>query len=598
MKKIQILFITFFIIFFIFYIHFFSNKTKEVSTFLKEDNCSDITISKFQIANPKFYDEAYKNQKKFKEEEEKVFGGIVNHHLLAPTFIAEVLETFKKNNPETIILISPNHFDHGQSGIQTSNLTFETPKGILKPDCKNLDKLLKENLLKIENKSFEVEHGILNILPFIARSIPKAKIIPIIIKENVSYEELNELSKYINKISHSVVLGSFDFSHELPGNIAEFKDKKSLDAIESFDMERVKNISIDSKKGIYLLQKIMEEKKAQKFVLFQNTNSGYLTNDINDATSYVTGVYKIGEPSPSKNITVLMFGDLMLDRYVAKRMFTNSNYAFQNIPNLFKGSDEIVANLEGVFSSNNSISEMDNDVLRFTFNPEFVSVLLKNNFTALSQANNHTLDFGREGMEESRKILQDNNLSVFGDFKNDDNLIVNKKIGEQEIALIGFNEFSYANYDKILALITKTKEENKKVIVMPHWGIEYETQSNPKQRELARKFIDAGADMIIGAHPHVVQEIEIYKGKLIAYSLGNFVFDQDFSKETREGMGLGLVFDSEKTEIFLISFNIISSELQLKSVGERKRFLEKLSQESQIELKEQILKGKIILNNE
>lgn len=83
---------------------------------------------------------------------------------------------------------------------------------------------------------------------------------------------------------------------------------------------------------------------------------------------------------------------------------------------------------------------------------------------------------------------------------------------------------------------------------MPHWGEEYSTKPNELQKKLAHSFIDAGADMVIGAHPHVVQTNEIYKGKHIYYSLGNYIFDQWFRPEVKKGLGVEVSFSKKGKE--------------------------------------------------
>lgn len=294
--------------------------------------------------------------------------------------------------------------------------------------------------------------------------------------------------------------------------------------------------------------------------------------------------------------SILIFGDLMIDRNVANRIDEfGTDYPFINIKEILEGSDIVVANLEGVFTHNTSISREDHNILRFTFDKKLIPMLTKYNFSVLSQANNHTNDFGLEGAEESKKLLLENNILTFGDFLNKNDDVVVKEIGRQEVVFIGFNEFSYANKENVFKLIKKYKLEGYKVIVMPHWGTEYEPLSNESQRELAGEFVLAGADAVIGAHPHVVQEIEIYKGKPIFYSLGNFVFDQDFSKATTEGLGVKIVFYKNKTSITLIPFNITKSQVNLKNGEEYKKFLEELSIKSSEEIRAEILKGQINL---
>ena len=90
--------------------------------------------------------------------------------------------------------------------------------------------------------------------------------------------------------------------------------------------------------------------------------------------------------------------------------------------------------------------------------------------------------------------------------------------------------------------IKNAKKQAQKVIVFFHWGNEFTRKINPKQKELAHQSIDSGADIVLGTHPHVVQPLEIYKNKLIAYSLGNFIFDQQWSKPMDEGMIIRIIF--------------------------------------------------------
>ncbi len=286
--------------------------------------------------------------------------------------------------------------------------------------------------------------------------------------------------------------------------------------------------------------------------------------------------------------TILIFGDMMLDRNVANRMDEfDYNYPFINIKDVLSENDIVVANLEGVFTNNISISREDHTKLQFTFDKKLIPTLKELNFSVLSQANNHTSDFGFEGARESKKSLTENGILSFGDFFNRNDDVVVK----ENVAFIGFNEFSYTNIDKILGLIRKYKLEGNKVIVMPHWGIEYVGISNSNQQNLAKEFIDAGADIVVGAHPHVVQEIEIYNGKPIFYSLGNFVFDQDFSKATTEGLGIKIIFGEFKTEITFIPFDIIKSQVRFKSEEEHAKFLEELSVKSSEEIRKEIKEG-------
>jgi poly-gamma-glutamate synthesis protein (capsule biosynthesis protein) len=266
--------------------------------------------------------------------------------------------------------------------------------------------------------------------------------------------------------------------------------------------------------------------------------------------------------SPEQSFSILILGDIMLDRTVAERIeLYGADYPFINMPRVFGENDFIVANLEGVFSQNASVSRISNEILQFTFDPSLAPTLRKWGIDAVSQANNHTMDFGREGAEESRRYLRQAEITPFGDYFNDLDLVAVKELGGKKVAFLGYNEFAPGDDERFYSLVAKTKAENDFVIVMPHWGEEYTPTSTERVHAIAKRFIDVGADVVVGAHPHVIQETEIYKGKLIVYSLGNFIFDQDFSRATTEGLGLRIILDGREVRFDLLPFAINRSQV-------------------------------------
>ena len=115
------------------------------------------------------------------------------------------------------------------------------------------------------------------------------------------------------------------------------------------------------------------------------------------------------------------------------------------------------------------------------------------------------------------------------------------------------------------------------LIVTIHWGNEYQHTANyGKQIEPGRAFVDAGADIVIGHHPHVVQNFEIYNNKLIFYSLGNFVFDQYWSKATQEQLGLGIIMEKDSVKVHLLPMISKMSQPRLMTTEERKNGLKSL----------------------
>lgn len=260
-----------------------------------------------------------------------------------------------------------------------------------------------------------------------------------------------------------------------------------------------------------------------------------------------------GDLNNIKTVTFLAVGDIMLSRDVATKMSAqekDGNYPFINISKLLSSTDFNFGNLESPFSGTDT---QDQDPNTFTFNAPTYAItgLTKNNFRVLNLANNHALNQGKEGLIFTKKYLLDNSITSIGAGSNKEEswagTVYQAKTGEDEIK-IGFVGATYGPTSNYLAQISelsylqkevkRLKLESDFVVVTMHAGTEYERKPNSAQTKFAHAAIDAGADMVIGAHPHWVQPYEKYKDKYIFYSLGNFVFDQDWSQDTKEGLTL------------------------------------------------------------
>ncbi|MBP9701691.1 MAG: CapA family protein [Candidatus Pacebacteria bacterium] len=256
-------------------------------------------------------------------------------------------------------------------------------------------------------------------------------------------------------------------------------------------------------------------------------------------------IYVAPELPKSDPVTIVMVGDMMFDRHVRKLMDANGiDYPFEKI---HFDADIVVGNLEGTITENQSVAK--NDVLRFTFDPKVADLLKKNNFTAVSLANNHTRDFGYKGYTTTIDFLTKAGIGYFGDWENYDNLSYIKEVKGKKIEFIGFNEFGYRNFERVLSTVASSTADY--IIVFPHWGVEYEKQPSTLQKTWAHKFIDAGADTVIGAHPHITQTIEWYKEKPIVYSMGNFIFDQYANDDLKTGSMVKITLDETPVYEFI-----------------------------------------------
>lgn len=264
------------------------------------------------------------------------------------------------------------------------------------------------------------------------------------------------------------------------------------------------------------------------------------------------------------SIHSIFVGDIMLDRGVASSIKkVGKNKIFAGIENLFHQADVVIGNFEGTMSSRQSIAVPGSTILRFTFDPSFAPILRSAGFTAFSLANNHSLDFGQAGYIETRDYIHANNILTFGSALNNLNISTAIPIKDQTFCLVGYHDLYVADPSSVLAEINSIRPNCSKVIVFVHWGIEYSDTPSDRQRILAQGFIDAGADLIIGAHPHVVQPVEIYKGKAIFYSLGNFVFDQNFSFETMHGLLVDIKWGRDNTYFKLVPVAINKGQVTI-----------------------------------
>lgn len=257
-----------------------------------------------------------------------------------------------------------------------------------------------------------------------------------------------------------------------------------------------------------------------------------------------------------QSIKVLFVGDIMLDRSVALHgQEVGDERLFVGVEELFKGHDAIIANLEGSITTNPSLSQNDSTILRFTFEPKYADLLARLGFSAMSLANNHSLDFGGFGYQDTLQYLNTAGIGAFGAPFNDVHIALQLLVGDKRLCLVGYHELFNPDITAVIVKIKAIRGTCDHVVLFAHWGIEYRHAPTLEQREFAHAFIDAGADVVIGAHPHVVEPLEIYNNHAIFYSLGNFLFDQGFQPEVMRGLAVAIEFSASSTKFSFIPVN-------------------------------------------
>ncbi len=255
-----------------------------------------------------------------------------------------------------------------------------------------------------------------------------------------------------------------------------------------------------------------------------------------------------GEPMAVRSVTITAVGDIMLSRGVGRAIARRGpGYPFAHGSKILPESDLTFANLESPISDRGVAMRKP---YVFRADPRSLAGLSGAGFKIVSLANNHALDWGGAALADTMKRLDDAGIAHAGAGKD---LAAARKattlpVNGTRVAFLAYCDLFPASYyqhpDKATIApadpqtlpmdIADARSRADLVVVSFHWGNEYRFRASERQRMLAHLAIDAGADLVLGHHPHVLEEIERYRGRVIAYSLGNFVFDQrdSFSRES------------------------------------------------------------------
>ncbi len=256
-------------------------------------------------------------------------------------------------------------------------------------------------------------------------------------------------------------------------------------------------------------------------------------------------------PESPPEATLIAVGDIMLSRYVAKKIKGLNDYhqPFHRVREILAGADLVFGNLECPITPGREIGKE----MIFRADPEVIPALKAANFTVLSLANNHTLNFGRQGLADTCRRLAEADIGFAGGGRDEAEANRPHFVERRGIrfAFLAYNAIdtvppalaakkdapglSLLEMGPVAMAVQIAKAQADIVVVSVHHGNEYSLTPHPSQVQFCRAVIDAGADLVIGHHPHVMQPAEPYRHGLILYSLGNFVFDQHFA-HTRDSV--------------------------------------------------------------
>ncbi|MDD4901981.1 MAG: AmmeMemoRadiSam system protein B [Patescibacteria group bacterium] len=552
-----------------------------------------------------------------------VIAGLVPHHELAGDLAAEFFSSLaQKQKVNNFIVIGPLHSDQAVGPAVSGRFIWDAGFGQVENNYEILDDLVAAHLVVYDENAVRSEHALYNMAPFIAHYFPEAKIAPIALTSRNSPEQCFALAQALQKYlaqGDTVLVASIDFSHYLPADQTPAKNLRMIELIKNKDYQTIAGLAndyLDSPPSLITLLKAADLSDAGVNIL-ASTNSGEITGTpVLSSTSYISAFFAVpllsNESVPAKAgkgsgpvsvlptassspLKLLFFGDIMLDRQVGEKIKASGSldWIFKglNSTGIFQGNDIVSANLEGA-ATDNGAHYPPALVFDFAFAPKLVGELAKYNFNYFNLANNHLADQGKNGIIETEKNLTDLGF-VFAGCQDrqvgDCTAKIVEKSGRQ-IGLIGASMvYGALDENRLIAEVKKLASSTDLVAVQIHWGTEYKHEAAANQTVLARKLIDAGADIIIGHHPHVVGGVELYKNKPIFYSLGNFVFDQYFSLDTQEELGVRIAVTTPKPllgkeggegknfQIDLLPIKSEAGRLRLMNNAEKDKFLTKLA---------------------
>lgn len=503
--------------------------------------------------------------------------GFTSHHLpVAATFISEFYTNlYHSQGPRDIfVILGPDHFERGYQSVSTTFYPFNTLFGEMQIEKEIVAKLVKVGV-NIDNQALEGEHSIGIHTIFTKLLFPQARLVPLIFRADTSEEEIDNIVKVLSDYKDKIIIiGSVDFSHYQSYQNAQVFDKESMNMISDFNFDSFTLEYVDSPPSMKVIGRLIKTFDANNISFLTGANSYNFTERSDNTTGYINALFS---EEILGSAQILMFvGDIMLSRSVGDKMEQENDWKwpFLKISQYLGKADFLFGNLEGPISDK---GRNVGGIYSFRVDPLAINGLKYVGFDILSLANNHIGDWGREAMEDTFKILEDSDINYIGGGYNKEeaNSSIIKELGDgTKIAFLAYTNLgsrywqakknqsgiAWLEEGQMESDIKKVKQKTDMVIVSMHFGEEYLTYSNTSQQFFARAAIDAGADLVVGHHPHVVQEIEKYKNGYIAYSLGNFVFDQNFSELTKQGLILEVIVeDNQIKEVRPVEIRISDS---------------------------------------
>lgn len=484
---------------------------------------------------PYLFETAIAAEEAYPPSKVRLSGITVPHHLVVPRLIARGFRAASGFDYDRVILLAPDHFLRVEgAAFATTRRGFDTVLGPVDIDREAVDGLLAAGAL--DSCLFADDHGVLALLPFLRHAFPEARLVPVSISIRSKREDWDRLAGLLAPLAgeRTLVVQSTDFSHYHPHGRARVFDQQVLNLLAEGDPDRLARLNqpdhVDSLASMYVQMKLQREVHGAAPVVLASENQQEHTGArLAETTSYTLiafGAFGLGDAPHEPEADVYYFaGDAHFGRAIT-RALTDPDAAERVAEAVLARTRgrPLILNLEGVILPNvpEALGHMTLAM------PEEMAIpwLRRLNVAAVGLANNHAMDLGPAGMEETRQALDRAGIARFGQ---------GERIDVGGLAVVGLTDLD-SNGPPYTDLVTPelldrlmVEDATRPVVAFVHWGREYEAAPGPREAMLAEEMRLRGAALIAGAHPHVADGRLATLGggdTLMAYSLGNFLFDQ------------------------------------------------------------------------
>lgn len=405
---------------------------------------------------------------------------VVPHHDIVKDKRQELLNRLSfESQPEAILLLSPNHFDAGRKPVLTADRVWQLQGGAEQLDTDRflVEQLLKEDSVERNSDGIRNDHGITNLLGDIHEFFPKARLVPVLLRDTISADEVKKLTQAMYQAcdGRCGIIASVDMSHYQTARAADIHDVKTLRALEALDDDAIWNVEVDSRASLAFLIDWAQRISLPHFTLFDHTNSGELAGNFEyETTSHIFGYYDFGESE--------------------------------------KRDSRVTFSIAGGISSCET-NKLRNELLSDFGSRTLWGVDLPFAFWSTDSKSFSLQDRLVRAWHWPQSTTPANAAMI------DDVSVQKMVIGEMRATLLSADESNIA----LETIIRREKSMGEFVIVLPRWKGVYQNARSEEQRKRVVLWIRAGADLIVGFHEGGLQDIEIIDGVPVFYSVGEFL---------------------------------------------------------------------------